>query len=259
MTATVATPSAPTLDGSNGQGRGTGTPLNRSIERAARLLGLFSQEQPELSLAEITAGLVATKATTHRYTVALRRAGLLRYDAARQMYSLGPRIVELAASALLGLRIVKVAGPHMERLVAAANETVVLSVWDGESPVVMRVEDNTNRIARIVVRTGTRLPPDSAQGKVFAAFGDDGRPVGTSDRELAQIRAAGIAVNSRVQDGIRAIATPVFQEAELVGALALVGTTASIPDEPRSAGASALRKAARALSAELGFVTVRST
>ena len=64
---------------------------------------------------------------------------------------------------------------------------------------------------------------------------------------------------SRVQDGIRAIATPVFQEAELVGALALVGTTASIPDEPRSAGASALRKAARALSAELGFVTVRST
>jgi DNA-binding IclR family transcriptional regulator len=253
VTATAA-PAAATA-GPNGQGRGT--PLNRSIERAARLLGLFSQEHPELSLAEITTGLEATKATTHRYTMALRRTGLLRYDAARQVYSLGPRIVELAASALVGLRIIKVAGPHMEQLVAAANETVVLSVWDGESPVVMRVEDNTNRIARILVRTGTRLPSDSAQGKVFAAFGGDGRPAGTSDGELAQIRAAGIAVNSRVQDGIRAIATPVFQETELVAALALVGTTASIPPEPRSTHAHALREAARALSAELGFVTVQ--
>ena len=153
---------------SNGHARGT--PLNRSIERAARLLGLFSQEHPELSLAEITTRLEATKATTHRYTMALRRAGLLRYDTGRQVYSLGPRIVELAASALVGPRIVRVAGPHMDRLVAAVNETVVLSVWDGEAPVVMRVEDNTDRIARIVVRTGTRLPPDSAQGKVFEAF-----------------------------------------------------------------------------------------
>jgi IclR family pca regulon transcriptional regulator len=141
----------------------------------------------------------------------------------------------------------------------------VLSVWDGESPVVMRVEDNTNRIARIVVRTGTRLPPDSAQGKVFAAFGGlvatstAGAHGGMSKHELEQVRAAGIAVNSRVQDGIRAIATPVFQEAELVAALALVGTTASIPAEPSSADADALRDAARALSAELGFVTVRST
>ena len=139
---------------SNGHARGT--PLNRSIERAARLLGLFSQEHPELSLAEITTRLEATKATTHRYTMALRRAGLLRYDTGRQVYSLGPRIVELAASALVGLRIVRVAGPHMDRLVAAVNETVVLSVWDGEAPVVMRVEDNTDRIARDCPRTPRR-------------------------------------------------------------------------------------------------------
>ena len=79
-------------------------------------------------------------------------------------------------------------------------------------------------------------------------------PATTSERELAQIRAAGIAVNSRVQDGIRAIATPVFQETELVAALALVGTTASIPSEPRSPVSRSLRDAAGDLSAELGFV-----
>ena len=45
----------------------------------------------------------------------------------------------------------------MERLVARVNETVVLSIWDGESPVVVRVEDNTDRLVRIIVRTGARM------------------------------------------------------------------------------------------------------
>ncbi len=245
----------------NGQ-RG-GTPLNRSIERAARLLGLFTPERPELTLAQMTAGLATTRATGHRYAMALRHAGLLRYDAARQMYTLGPRIVELAASALVGLRIIKVAGPHMERLVAGVDETVVLSVWDGESPVVVRVDDNTRRIARIVVRTGTRLPPSSAQGKVFAAFGPpapespaDGVPVSggaATPAERRRIRETRVAVNSRVQDGIRAIATPVFQHTELVAAMALVGTSASISEDPESAMARRLRAAAEDLSADLGF------
>src|SRR5204863_3936666 len=105
------------------------------------------------------------------------------------------------------------AGPHMERLVARVNETVVLSVWDGESPVVVRVDDNTDRVARIVVTTGTRLPPQSAQGKVFRAFAAEvaGAP-GEDEPELAEVRATRIAVNSQVVQGIRAIATPVFQD-----------------------------------------------
>jgi len=244
----------------------TGTPLNQSIERAARMLGLFSPVRPELTLADMTVAMDTSKAATHRYALALRHAGLLRYDTARQVYTLGPRIVELAASALAGLRIIKVAGPHMERLVASVNETVVLSVWDGESPVVVRVEDNTDRVVRIVVRTGTRLPPSSAQGKVFAAFGAFGPSVipgaGSSAldrRELARLQRHRVAVNSQVVQGIRAIATPVFQNRELAASIAIVGTTAGVPEDPRSLLAAALRHAAEALSAELGFLPTDAT
>ena len=231
-----------------------GTPLNQSVERAARLLGFFTPEQPELRLGELATRLGSSKATAHRYALALRRAGLLRYEASRQLYTLGPRIVELAATALSGLRIIKIAGPHMERLVADVNETVVLSIWDGEAPVVMRVEDNTDRIARIVVRTGTRLPVRAAQDKVFRAFGRGIDPAGLEPDELDSIRARRIAVNSQVEEGIRAIATPVFQEADLVAAMALVGTTASVPSDPDSGLAASLRAAAELLSAELGFL-----
>jgi DNA-binding IclR family transcriptional regulator len=234
--------------------RTTGTPLNQSIDRASALLGFFTPERPELSLTELTSRLGTSKATAHRYALALRHAGLLRYEPGRQVYALGPRIVELAASALAGLRIVKIAGPHMERLVREVNETVVLSIWDGEAPVVVRVDDNTDRIARIVVATGTRLPFDSAQGKVFAAFGAGGAPRSVPGDELARVRASRVAVNSRVVQGIRAVATPIFQETELVAAMAVVGTTAGVPEDPGSPVAGALREAAEVLSAELGFL-----
>jgi IclR family pca regulon transcriptional regulator len=228
-------------------------PVNQSVERAVRLLGFFSPEEPELTLADLTARLGTSRATAHRYTLALRRVGLLRFDPAGGVYSLGPRVVELAATALAGLRIIKVAGPAMERLVADLNETVVLSIFDGESPVVVRVDDNTDRIVRILVRTGARLPATSAQGKVFLAFAQDGADL-PSD-ELETIRATRVAVNSQVVDGIRAIATPVFQDREVAAAMAVVGTIASLPEEPDSHVAVRLRDAAEQLSADLGFLS----
>jgi DNA-binding IclR family transcriptional regulator len=224
-------------------------PINQSVERAAAMLAFFTVDEPELTLAELTRRLDASKATTHRYAMALRRVGLLRYDRARAVYSLGPRIVELATSALAGLRIIKVAGPYMERLVDRVNETVVLSIWDGEAPIVVRVDDNTDRLVRINVRTGSRLPPDtSAQGKVFAAFS------GADGEEAARIRRLGFASNAMVVEGICAIAVPVFQGEELAAAMAIVGTTASVQTDPRSEMCVRLRETASALSTELGFV-----
>jgi DNA-binding IclR family transcriptional regulator len=124
----------------------------------------------------------------------------------------------------------------------------VLSVHDGDSAVVVRVDDNTDRLVRINVRTGSRLPATSAQGKVFAAF-SGGRGAG-----LDRIRARGMAANAMVVEGICAIAAPVFQGDDLAAAMALVGTTASIDTEPDGQMGRLLRETAAALSNELGFV-----
>ncbi|HZR94857.1 MAG TPA: IclR family transcriptional regulator [Gaiellaceae bacterium] len=232
-------------------------PINQSVERAVRMLGFFSAEEPELTLPQLTERLGTARATTHRYAMALRRVGLLRYDAAGGIYSLGPRIVELAATALSGLRIIRIAGPHMERLAANVNETVVLSIWDGESPIVVRVADNTDRLVHIVVRTGSRLErTESAQGKVFLAFTGQGDEL--PPRELKRILATHIAVNTQTHDGIRAVATPVFQDREVIATMAVVGTIANLPDGDDSKLARRLHEAAELLSAELGFIAERS-
>ena len=224
----------------------TPLPAIQSVERAARMLGLFTVDEPQLMLSDLTARMGMSKATVHRYATALRNAGLLRFTGG--YYTLGPRVVELSSAALAGLSVMKVAGPYLERLVAETGETAVLSVWDGEAPVVVRVDDNSSRLVRIVVATGSRLPQDSAQGQMFRAFME---PPG-SDPELDRIRASRLSHYSAVVEGIAALAAPVFQGEEIVATIALVGTTSSIASDGEMA--TRLRDAAENLSTELGFV-----
>ena len=224
----------------------SGAPVNQSIARAARLLGLFTVEDPELSLSQMATRLGVSRATVHRYATALRNAGLLRMTSSG--YGLGPRVIELAATAIAGLRVVSVAGPFLERLVDEANETAVLSVWDGEAPVVVRVDDNTTRTVRINVRTGARLERDSAQGMIFRAY----PPI--AERKLAAVVDEGVAFSASRIEGIAALATPVFQADRVVATLALVGTLASIDQARTSRVGAALREVGAALSGELGHV-----
>jgi DNA-binding IclR family transcriptional regulator len=218
--------------------------VNQSIERATRLLGLFTVEDPELSLSQMAGRLGVSRATVHRYATALRNAGLLRMTSSG--YGLGPRVIELASTAIAGLRVVSIAGPFLERLVAEANETAVLSVWDGEAPIVVRVDDNTKRTVRINVRTGSRLARDSAQGKVFRAH----PPI--AERALADVTDEGLAFSASTIEGIAALAAPVFQADRIVATLALVGTLTSIESARGSAVGATLRRTASELSAELG-------
>ncbi len=210
---------------------------------------MFTVEEPQLSLSEITERLGVSKPTAHRYATALRQTGLLRLSDG--YYTLGPRIVELASAALAGLGVINIARPHLERLGTEASQTAVLSVWDGEAPVVVRVHDTgAGRLVRIVVTTGSRLPRESAQGLVFSAYLEpDNR-----DPRLEEIRRERISYMPDIVEGIAAVASPVFQGEEIVATIALVGTVAAIPKSARSALSRVLRDTAEALSFELGHV-----
>lgn len=239
-----------------------GTPAIQAVERAATILGAFSVGRPRLSLNELTARLGTSKATAHRYTKALRSVNLLRYDEREALYSLGPQVLTLSAAARAGLPIITIAGPYMEELVREAAETVVLSVWDGDTAVVVRVDDNTDRTVRISVRTGARLSMSrSAQGRVFCAFLDEDEVPGLGSllrrnpelrQELEAIREIGISVNTPADNGVRTIAAPVFQDATIVATMAIVGTTAAVAGDTGSPAAQSLLRISRSLTQELG-------
>jgi DNA-binding IclR family transcriptional regulator len=244
------------------EGTAAVAPTIQTVQRAALILNAFTVSKPHLSLNEITAHLGASKATAHRYTKALRAANLLRYDERTALYSLGPQVLTLAATARAGLPIVTTAEPFMERLVKRCDETVVLSVWDGEGAVVVRCADNTDQLVRISVRPGSRLDlTTSAQGRVFCAFLPDDqvpslprvlRRQPELRKELELIRTYGVSTNSPTINGVRTLAAPVFEGESLTATLAIIGTTVRIPDAIDSQLARTLIEVAGELSAALG-------
>ena len=245
-----------------GRDAAEGSPSIQTVQRAALILDSFTVSRPHLSLNEITARLGASKATAHRYTKALRAANLLRYDDRTALYSLGPQVLTLAAAARAALPIVTVAEPYMDKLVKIVGQTVVLSIWDGESPTVVRSADNTDHLIRISVRVGSRLDPSSsAQGRVFCAHLPPEQVPALAKllrrsaelrEEVDWIRAHGLSVNSPSKNGVHTIAAPVFEDESIIAAMAIVGTTVDVPREADSAMAKALLDTTRDLSQHLG-------
>jgi DNA-binding IclR family transcriptional regulator len=239
-------------------------PTIQTVQRAALILGSFTVREPRLSLNEITARLGASKATAHRYTKALRAANLLRYDERTALYSLGPQVLTLAAAASAGMPIVSVAEPYMERLVKEIDQTIVLTMWNGEAPTVVRCADNTNGLVRISIRAGSRLAlADSAQGRIFCAY----LPADQLPRELPRllrkqpelrdeieaVRAnGGLSVNSPDVNGVRTVAAPVFDDDTVIAAMAIVGTMVTVSEDPDSPMARKLLDTTRELSRRLG-------
>lgn len=215
-----------------------GTAQIQVIARVADILRLLAGGRRALRISEVAAELGLQRSTAHRYLSSLAAAGLLARGEDGSAYSAGPLMVQFAAATLGGSRVLELAGPYMKRLVEEAHETVVLSLWGGHGPVVARVEEDSTRLVHIAVRVGSALPLDSAQAQVFR--GEAGR--------------LGVAVNSRVIEGVRAIAAPVYDErSETVATLAFVGTTSGIPESGDSRHARALRETALELSVRLGW------
>jgi IclR family pca regulon transcriptional regulator len=234
----------------------------QSVERAAVVLRAFSVSRPRLSLGELTDALGVSKPTAHRYTKSLRAVNLLRYDPVEMVFSLSPDILTLASVAKAGLPVIDVAGPFMNDLLRRVNETVVLSVWDGEAPMVVRVADNTDKIVRISISVGSRLDPiNSAQSRVFRAhlayeaetLGTDGiDTVPELDANMRQILETGLAANTPALSGVRSVAAPVFQDGRIVASMALVGTVPALDDSVDALTSKELKAAAEALSKRIG-------
>lgn len=233
----------------------------KTVQRLVVVLSSFTVRHPRLSLNELTKELGVSKATTHRYTKALRAANLLHYDERTMLFSLGSQLLTIATVARAGMPIIRISEPTMSALMHEVDQTVALSMWDGESASVVSCADDTDHVIRVRVRTGARLDLfASAQGQIFCAFLPEDEVPGLSSQlrkspELRQnleaIRVHGVTVNSSGVSGVRTIAAPIFDGARVVAAMAIVGTESSISTRLDSPMAQALLEATRDLSTKM--------
>lgn len=114
-----------TTHGSGGSGQ------QGVLDRALAVLGCFSEDEPELTAAELAARTGLAPSTLHRLLGALLGRGLLvRMPGHR--YAVGARLWELGELSPLALRLRERAIPHLMRLYEATGENVHLGVLDGE-------------------------------------------------------------------------------------------------------------------------------
>jgi IclR family transcriptional regulator, acetate operon repressor len=243
------------------------------LSKAFALLTAFRPGDVELSLAELCRRTGLAKATAHRLL-----AELAEWDVVERTpggLRLGMRLFELGQLAPRQRGLAEAAAPFLADLFEATRETVHLAILDvpsvaGTAPEVVYLQKLESTSApRVPSRVGGRMPAYcTGVGKALLAFSP--RPVveqvlaaglvrrtprtvvapGLLDRELAEVRARGVAEEHEESTvGIACVAAPVLDTAGHAFAAISITGWANRLDTTRFAPA--VRTAALSLSRRL--------
>jgi IclR family KDG regulon transcriptional repressor len=103
----------------------------RSVRRAVRILEAF-REGSSHTVTGLARELALPKSSVYELVSTLASEGLLVKEDSTNRYRLGLRLVELARAADHDLEVHQVAHPLIEKLRDELNETVQLTILDGE-------------------------------------------------------------------------------------------------------------------------------
>ncbi len=240
---------------------------NSTADRAIDILLVFSEERPVWSAAEIAAHFAMPRSTTYRYINSLRSYALIVEDKSGG-YHLGPKIFPLARVAKASISILSVASPELRKLNDRFGEAVTLYQRIGEK--IISVEHSESRHpVRITFPRAEMLPwPATASAKVLLAFANRAdqeaifrliEPVRFTKRTivsrtalrkvLVKIRHDRYAFSDEErEEGVRAIAAPVFVRGEAQYNVTLSGLTFRLTDERLPEIISAVTAPASAIS-----------
>lgn len=244
-----------------------------SIEKINSIL-LLLQKHNRMGLTnkDISETLKIPPSTCYRILAGLRKVDLVRQRKPDMRYVLGFAHLRFAESVLEGTDIAEICLPFLEDLHMKTEETTFFALLAGRSCVALEICGHIN--TRIAVGRGEVMPlHSSAAGKSVLAFLSrrertailaEGPFAPYTDRtvtdparleqELEEIRRTGVAYNfQEFHKGINALATPIFGAGNrVVGALAVVGTSADLDREQMEEYATLFREASEAITARLG-------
>ena len=237
--------------------------------RAVRLLKLFSNEQPEMSLAEISKASGLNKTTTHRLLRALHSESLIARNSATSAYCLGPGLMALGVQALASSDLRRRVRPLLRTLARESGETAVLEVPIEDCMLILDEVAGSHVVAATTGHIGTRWPMHAtSSGKAWMAFEESGmdrigeelKPIAKNTLtrkvhlvpQIEDIRRLGYAVTiDELEDGFTAVAT-VFRGAlgDIQGTLSIGGPTPRMGTERRAELGHTLCRAAARLAPE---------
>ncbi|MBX3551552.1 MAG: IclR family transcriptional regulator [Pseudolabrys sp.] len=263
-------PDASDIDAGD-EDRAGGSGMIQSVVMTGQIIEALAAAGQPMRLTALANQLGEAKAKMHRHLSTLKHLGFVDQDAQTECYRLGPKLVHIGQAAIDQFDLRRLAEPYMVRLRDLTHQTIVLSMPASGDAIVNAVVDSPNLVT-ISVRLGYRLPAHaSAQGRVTLAF----TPSATQQRILARklqsftphtitdvpaLRQRLARIREQLYDvsmdetllGISAVAAPILNfDNELVGAIAVVGTTQYVHDPVEPEQLQLLRACTKAMSLKL--------
>jgi sugar lactone lactonase YvrE/DNA-binding IclR family transcriptional regulator len=212
------------------------------------------------------------KATLYRLLGALVEFGYVRHDTRLKTFSLGQRLIELGGSSLATIDLRSAAEGELTRLAGQLNETVSLTMLDGERSIYVDVRRSANPLT-VGLEIGRSLPAtDSASGRAILAALPPHRtnrvlsalPREQQSRLMADFaisRARGYTIApSQTIEGVVVIAVPVIGPPDMgAGAIVVTALADRISLERRHVIGRDLMEAARRIMGNIGSAPVSIT
>ncbi len=255
----------------------------QSIEVGGRLLLALAHHGQPLALKDLAAAAAMSAGKAHPYLVSFIKLGLVERETEGGRYGLGPLALQMGLIGLQQYDPVRLATERIDDLARDTGHTVAIAVWGHRGPTLVRIAEAPSPV-HVSMRHGTVMSiPDTASGRLFAAFGPPeavrealdnearlaaaparpARPraggrfgLGTAfDREIDRVRADGIAcIDGVALPGVSAVSVPVFDaRGKLVLSLTAIGPSATFDAAVDGAVAARLKPAAAQLSTRLGW------
>lgn len=186
---------------------GTKQATTRAVDRALQLLTAVLMGDTRSTLTSLSRAVDLSPSTASRLLTTLSSHGFVQQrDDGR--FVAGPRVKQLAASALRDDPVYEIVGPHLDALAAKTHETASFGIAAGDDEVLyLRQVSSPTQQVQTILWTGRTIP---RVGTALGAALD-----GTVNTE-------GFVVSTRPGSDVTAVATPVFDHrGVIIGALSL--------------------------------------
>ncbi len=245
----------------------------RTVDRALDILLCFTQDEPNLTLTQISERVGLNKTTVYRLLNTLESKRFIQH-VEDGSYRLGLSLVRLGSMVVKSNNIYHQATPYMERLQAEFRETVDLAILDGADVVYLQVIESPHRV-KMATAPGERLPAScTASGKAILAFLPDDQVQAVLKRgtrkytdctqtsipkireDLRKTRERGFAISEQeFEVGINAVAAPILDAQHYpLAAMAIVGPDFRFSSEQLVQASKALCAATEAIAAAAGIL-----
>ncbi|MGR3635860.1 MAG: IclR family transcriptional regulator [Shimia sp.] len=217
-----------------------------TVGKALDVLDQVAAYERPVRFGELQDNSAYPKATLYRFLQTLTNQGMLSYDADRQTYALGMRLVRLAHAAWTTSSLAPIARPHLDALSAEIGETVHLAQLDA-SQVLYVDKRNARQPVEMYSQAGKVGPAYcTGVGKAMMAFLGEAEldraiqqqsfhrftPTTLASEaelraELANIRERGYGFDREEHEpGIVCVAVPILtKNGRPLGALSVTGPT----------------------------------